>query len=170
MLSEPRHGEKAGINFRLVLFFRSTKRFGPEARRFEHLAFLNFAQNVVCFVWSFISERPLPPFRAAWLCSYISRHVVVIDSAELGVDRARNISEFVVRTNAVIKLWSGGSSSAGRAPLWKYWGVSVTNTIGPTMGIEALKYISYPAQVWLWLPFPSQLPSLLCELSRLPCS
>ncbi|CAL5039190.1 unnamed protein product [Urochloa decumbens] len=79
----------------------STKRFGPESRRFEHLAFLNFAQNVVCFVWSFI----------------------------------------------MIKLWSGGSSSAGRAPLWKYWGVSVTNTIGPTMGIEALKYISYPAQV-----------------------
>ncbi|XP_066376311.1 UDP-galactose/UDP-glucose transporter 3-like [Miscanthus floridulus] len=79
----------------------STKRFGPEARRFEHLAFLNFAQNVVCFVWSFI----------------------------------------------MIKLWSGGSSSDGRAPLWKYWGVSVTNTIGPTMGIEALKYISYPAQV-----------------------
>ncbi|CAN6216446.1 unnamed protein product [Urochloa humidicola] len=79
----------------------STKRFGPEARRFEHLAFLNFAQNVICFVWSFI----------------------------------------------MIMLWSGGSSSAGRAPLWKYWGVSITNTIGPTMGIEALKYISYPAQV-----------------------
>ncbi|XP_051199864.1 UDP-galactose/UDP-glucose transporter 3 [Lolium perenne] len=79
----------------------STKRFGPEARRFDHLAFLNFAQNVVCFVWSFI----------------------------------------------MIKLWSGGSSPAGRAPLSKYWGVSITNTIGPTMGIEALKYISYPAQV-----------------------
>ncbi|AQK82433.1 UDP-galactose/UDP-glucose transporter 3 [Zea mays] len=47
----------------------------------------------------------------------------------------------------MIKLWSGGSSSDGRAPLSKYWGVSVTNTIGPTMGIEALKYISYPAQV-----------------------
>jgi hypothetical protein len=47
----------------------------------------------------------------------------------------------------VIKLWSNGSSSTGHAPLWKYWGVSVTNTIGPTMGIEALKYISYPAQV-----------------------
>lgn len=39
----------------------STKRFGPEARRFDHLAFLNFAQNVVCFVWSFISEPPLLP-------------------------------------------------------------------------------------------------------------
>uniref|UniRef100_A0A8R7R5B4 Uncharacterized protein n=1 Tax=Triticum urartu TaxID=4572 RepID=A0A8R7R5B4_TRIUA len=37
---------------------RSTKRFGPEERRFDHLAFLNFAQNVVCFVWSFISEHP----------------------------------------------------------------------------------------------------------------
>jgi hypothetical protein len=51
----------------------------------------------------------------------------------------------------VIKLWSGGSSSNGSAPIWKYWGVSVTNTIGPTMGIEALKYISYPAQVWFHL-------------------
>lgn len=46
---------------------RSTKRFRPEARRFEHLAFLNFAQNVVCFVWSFLSESSLPPSRAAWL-------------------------------------------------------------------------------------------------------
>jgi UAA transporter family len=45
----------------------------------------------------------------------------------------------------VIKLWS--KSSVGSAPLQKYCGVSITNTIGPTMGIEALKYISYPAQV-----------------------
>ncbi|KAL5661174.1 hypothetical protein ACJX0J_028299, partial [Zea mays] len=76
---------------------------GAAVRGFEHLAFLNFAQNVVCFVWSFL----------------------------------------------MIKLWSSGSgsSSDGRAPLSKYWGVSVTNTIGPTMGIEALKYINYPAQV-----------------------
>jgi hypothetical protein len=57
---------------------------------------------------------------------------------------------------AVIKLWSGGSSSTGHAPLWKYSGVSVTNTIGPTMGIEALKYISYPAQVCSIFPFLSQ--------------
>uniref|UniRef100_A0A6V7QR38 UDP-galactose/UDP-glucose transporter 3 n=1 Tax=Ananas comosus var. bracteatus TaxID=296719 RepID=A0A6V7QR38_ANACO len=77
----------------------STKRFGPDGWRFDHLAFLNFAQNVVCFVWSFI----------------------------------------------MIKLWS--KSSEGRAPLFKYCGVSITNTIGPAMGIEALKYISYPAQV-----------------------
>lgn len=55
------------------------------------------------------------------------------------------------------KLWSGGSSSDGRAPLSKYWGVSVTNTIGPTMGIEALKYINYPAQVWFRLLLPSHL-------------
>nr|ABI34298.1 UDP-galactose/UDP-glucose transporter, putative [Solanum demissum] len=32
----------------------STKRFGPNNERFEHLAFLNLAQNVVCLVWSFI--------------------------------------------------------------------------------------------------------------------
>nr|ACF82596.1 unknown [Zea mays] len=59
----------------------------------------------------------------------------------------------------MIKLWSSGSgsSSDGRAPLSKYWGVSVTNTIGPTMGIEALKYINYPAQVWFRLLLPSHL-------------
>ncbi|KAG1335489.1 UDP-galactose/UDP-glucose transporter 3 [Cocos nucifera] len=77
----------------------STKRFGPDGKRFEHLSFLNLAQNVVCFFWSFI----------------------------------------------MIKLWS--SSSAGAAPWWSYWSASITNTIGPAMGIEALKYISYPAQV-----------------------
>ncbi|AQK82430.1 UDP-galactose/UDP-glucose transporter 3 [Zea mays] len=80
----------------------STKRFRPEARRFEASSTLR----------SSTSRR----------MSYAS---------------------------SVIKLWSSGSgsSSDGRAPLSKYWGVSVTNTIGPTMGIEALKYINYPAQV-----------------------
>jgi UDP-galactose transporter B1 len=46
----------------------------------------------------------------------------------------------------VIKLWGGGNS--GGAPWWSYWSAGITNTIGPAMGIEALKYISYPAQVW----------------------
>ncbi|KAF9626584.1 hypothetical protein IFM89_036099 [Coptis chinensis] len=32
----------------------STKRFGPEGKRFEHLSFLNLAQNVVCLIWSFM--------------------------------------------------------------------------------------------------------------------
>lgn len=76
----------------------STKRFGSEGKRFEHLSFLNLAQNVVCLLWSFIMLK-------------ISR------------------------------------SSSGGAPWWKYWSAGITNTIGPAMGIEALKYISYPAQV-----------------------
>ncbi|GMP83368.1 hypothetical protein CsSME_00037307 [Camellia sinensis var. sinensis] len=46
---------------------------------------------------------------------------------------------------SVIKLWSSGSN--GGAPWWSYWSAGITNTIGPAMGIEALKYISYPAQV-----------------------
>ncbi|KAK9116829.1 hypothetical protein Sjap_015776 [Stephania japonica] len=77
----------------------STKRFGPDGKRFEHLSFLNLAQNVVCLVWSFI----------------------------------------------MIMIWS--RSSKGGAPWWSYWSAGITNTIGPAMGIEALKYISYPAQV-----------------------
>ncbi|KAL0364049.1 UNVERIFIED_CONTAM: UDP-galactose/UDP-glucose transporter 3, partial [Sesamum angustifolium] len=32
----------------------STKRFGPDKKRFEHLAFLNLAQNVVCLIWSYL--------------------------------------------------------------------------------------------------------------------
>ncbi|XP_025690719.2 UDP-galactose/UDP-glucose transporter 3 isoform X1 [Arachis hypogaea] len=77
----------------------STKRFGPNGERFEHLAFLNLAQNVICLIWSYI----------------------------------------------MIKIWPSGSS--GGAPWWSYWSCGITNTIGPAMGIEALKYISYPAQV-----------------------
>ncbi|XP_010925319.1 UDP-galactose/UDP-glucose transporter 3 isoform X1 [Elaeis guineensis] len=77
----------------------STKRFGPDGKRFEHLSFLNLAQNVVCLIWSFL----------------------------------------------MIKVWS--RSSARGAPWWSYWSASITNTIGPAMGIEALKYISYPGQV-----------------------
>ena len=45
----------------------------------------------------------------------------------------------------VIKMWASGNS--GGAPWWSYWSAGITNTIGPAMGIEALKYISYPAQV-----------------------
>ncbi|XP_064985628.1 UDP-galactose/UDP-glucose transporter 3-like isoform X1 [Musa acuminata AAA Group] len=77
----------------------STKLFGPDGKRFEHLSFLNLAQNAVCFLWSLI---------------------------------------------IAIKLWSRNSS--GVAPLWSYWSPNISNTIGPSMGIEALKYISYPAQ------------------------
>ncbi|KMZ56937.1 UDP-galactose/UDP-glucose transporter 3 [Zostera marina] len=77
----------------------STKKFSPDDKRFEHLPFLNLAQNVLGFFWAFI----------------------------------------------MIKLWSQRSS--GSAPWWSYWSASISNTIGPAMGIEALKYISYPAQV-----------------------
>ncbi|KAG6398840.1 hypothetical protein SASPL_140311 [Salvia splendens] len=79
----------------------STKRFGPDKKRFEHLAFLNLAQSVVCLVWSFIMK----------------------------------------------KLWSNGGDAG--APWWSYWSAGITNTIGPAMGIEALKYISYPAQAFM---------------------
>eukprot|EP00249_Psilotum_nudum_P008935 c21603_g1_i1 orf=351-1361(+) len=77
----------------------STKMFGPDKERFKHLAFLNLAQNVVCFFWSFM----------------------------------------------MITIWT--KRSTGQASLWLYWSPSVTNSIGPACGIEALKYISYPAQV-----------------------
>lgn len=47
-------------------------------------------------------------------------------------------------------LWS---RSSGGAPWWTYWSAGITNTIGPAMGIEALKYISYPAQASLLFLF-----------------
>nr|XP_043626678.1 UDP-galactose/UDP-glucose transporter 3-like [Erigeron canadensis] len=77
----------------------STRRFGLNKERFEHLAFLNLAQSVVCLQWSFI----------------------------------------------MINIWR--KARVARAPWRSYWSAGITNTIGPAMGIEALKYISYPAQV-----------------------
>jgi UDP-galactose transporter B1 len=77
----------------------STKRFGPDGERFQHLPFLSFSQNVVCLAWSYI----------------------------------------------MMKFWS--TKSSGTAPLWEFWSPSITNTIGPALGLQALKYISYPAQV-----------------------
>ncbi|CAL9122217.1 unnamed protein product [Musa acuminata var. zebrina] len=68
----------------------STKLFGPDGKRSEHLSSLNLAQNAVCFLWSLI----------------------------------------------MIKLWSRNSS--GVAPLWSGWSPNISNTIGPSMGIEAL--------------------------------
>lgn len=39
----------------IFLCCRSTRRYGEKQQRFEHLAFLNFAQNVVCFLSSLLS-------------------------------------------------------------------------------------------------------------------
>eukprot|EP00271_Cylindrocystis_brebissonii_P003022 TRINITY_DN13771_c0_g1_i1.p1 TRINITY_DN13771_c0_g1~~TRINITY_DN13771_c0_g1_i1.p1 ORF type:complete len:398 (-),score=90.05 TRINITY_DN13771_c0_g1_i1:627-1820(-) len=77
----------------------STKKFGPDQQRFEHLAFLNLAQNVVCFCWA-----------AIWLA----------------IARER---------------------STQAAPLRDYWMCGLSNSVGPALGLIALKYISYPAQV-----------------------
>ncbi|CAM6128091.1 unnamed protein product [Calypogeia fissa] len=59
----------------------STKRFGPDGKRFHHLTFLNWAQNVVCFVWSLImlelwsskrtSQAPLWTFWSASITNSI---------------------------------------------------------------------------------------------------
>ncbi|XP_028762102.1 UDP-galactose/UDP-glucose transporter 3-like [Neltuma alba] len=83
----------------LPVFSPRNSRFGPDGQRFEHLAFLNLAQNVVRVFWSYI----------------------------------------------MIKIWSDEGS--GGAPWWSDWSAAITNTSGPAMGIQALKYISYPAQV-----------------------
>lgn len=63
---------------------------------------------------------------------------------------------------AVIKLWS--SRRTGGAPWWAYWSAGITNTIGPAMGIEALKYISYPAQACFKLS-----PYIIVQPSHLFC-
>ena len=47
---------------------------------------------------------------------------------------------------AVILIWN--KRKERQAPLWVYWSPSITNSIGPACGIQALKYISYPAQVF----------------------
>lgn len=54
----------------------STKKFGPDEKRFQHLTFLNWAQNVVCFVWSFImlilwspKSTSNAPIKAFWSAS-----------------------------------------------------------------------------------------------------
>ncbi|KAG6553245.1 hypothetical protein Mapa_004979 [Marchantia paleacea] len=59
----------------------STKKFGPDGLRFEHLTFLGFAQNVVCFAWSFFmlslwspnrqSQAPLWKFWSASISNSI---------------------------------------------------------------------------------------------------
>lgn len=64
-------------------------------------------------------------------------------------------------------LWAGllllviGTGRKGPVPpVWAYWKPGLTNAIGPACGYEALKNISYPAQVGhlisviaeFWLP------------------
>ncbi|KAG6429686.1 hypothetical protein SASPL_107738 [Salvia splendens] len=97
----------------------STKRFGLDGKRFEHLAFLNLAQSVVCLIWSFM----------------------------------------------MIMIWSDGGKSG--APWWSYWSAGITNTIGPAMGIEALKYISYPAQACVHLELYHACNIVLAKSSKM---
>lgn len=60
-----------GLKSKLLFLIRSTKRFGPDEKRFEHLAFLNLAQSVVCLVWSFISEHLSNPISISFIMEYI---------------------------------------------------------------------------------------------------
>ncbi|CAM6022174.1 unnamed protein product [Sphagnum balticum] len=54
----------------------STTRYGEKEERFEHLVFLNLAQNVVCFIWSLLMLQLWPnkkgtqaPLTAYWTAS-----------------------------------------------------------------------------------------------------
>jgi cytochrome bd-type quinol oxidase subunit 2 len=54
----------------------STTRYGEKQERFEHLVFLNLAQNVVCFIWSLLMLQLWPnkkgtqaPLTAYWTAS-----------------------------------------------------------------------------------------------------
>lgn len=158
--------------------FRSTKRFGPNGERFEQLAFLNLAQSVVCLVWSFISKslsrisdkcvkifylnlcfmrccsKTCWKFRVYYFLKpssygnlWLSYSIYIFCILWVYLNQIRltfYFNHFFMCS--VIKIWSSGNS--GGAPWWSYWSAGITNTIGPAMGIEALKYISYPAQVW----------------------
>lgn len=42
---------------------------------------------------------------------------------------------------------TGGKQEAGYPPVRAYWKAAATNCVGPACGFQALKYISYPAQV-----------------------
>lgn len=86
-----------------------------------------------------------------WVSFVPLLHILVfLDISAYGVSQS-----LIFSCQTVIKLWS--SSSVG-APWWTYWSAGITNTIGPAMGIEALKYISYPAQArftfsWIFFPY-----------------
>lgn len=43
----------------------STKRFGPELKRFTHLPALNGVQSWACFVWAYVL---LKIFEKGWVC------------------------------------------------------------------------------------------------------
>lgn len=78
----------------------STKRFGPEGRRFTHLPALNGFQSWACFLWAFV----------------------------------------------LINVFQRGQSE-GLPPITAYCRPAISNSIGPALGMQALRYISYPAQV-----------------------
>eukprot|EP00245_Coleochaete_scutata_P007431 TRINITY_DN22841_c0_g1_i1.p1 TRINITY_DN22841_c0_g1~~TRINITY_DN22841_c0_g1_i1.p1 ORF type:complete len:363 (-),score=64.95 TRINITY_DN22841_c0_g1_i1:190-1278(-) len=68
--------------------------------------------------------------------------------------RFKHLAFLNLAQSAVCLLWSllimllfHRREGKGVAPVTAYWLPGITNSIGPALGIEALKYISYPAQV-----------------------
>ena len=52
----------------------------------------------------------------------------------------------LIACGTVLQLWPNKKGS--QAPVTAFWSSSISNAIGPACGIVALKYISYPAQVF----------------------
>ena len=47
----------------------------------------------------------------------------------------------------LVLVTSKKDTTSKMPPIWRYWKAAITNSIGPACGFEALKNISYPAQV-----------------------
>jgi UDP-galactose transporter B1 len=90
--------------------------------------------------------------------SYITQGYVseALSKREYGADRERfpHLQSLVFFQCVACFVWSAilwlliDSRKSGDAPaFWKYWMPALTNVIGPSCGMQALRNITYPAQV-----------------------
>jgi hypothetical protein len=145
----------------IFILCRSTKTYGSDGQRFDHLTFLNLTQCLMCFLWSFLSELTFlfPVFKAienhanwhTFTCDVDRLHPIVLELKLHFAHQVHHPNMYVMVV--VLKIWPGEPGT--EAPILAYWACSVSNTIGPACGILALKYISYPAQV-LYCKWPNQ--------------
>jgi len=135
---------------------RSTKQFAPDNQRFEHLAFLNLAQNV-CFVVALLSEctAPHPTFPGTASFRHPSFRKCNSSFASVSDATAQLSLSTVFYTHAPGPSILHPLSLCCCSQCYWRWerqlltspqcgstgGPSVSNTIRPACGLIALKYI-----------------------------
>lgn len=139
----------------------STKKFGADGARFSHLSSLNAVQCWVCFIWAGLLLALFDKRCADVHCCNCCRQPD--GSRRPGQRRGSSLAaqqqplpqsvaprpyvQCAVPKQACVSAACCRKEGQQQPPFTAYWKPAITNCVGPACGLQALKSISYPAQV-----------------------